>query len=365
MSNWELVMPGGGLTAIGMAGLVTSYSGIAHTFIDGMHALTGLLFFIGLIFLSAGILDGGVSTSNRTKATVLVTISIVLTFGAAAFIGSTSTTLPTLTGILILIAVPAILIAYIAMKMPQYVRPVGIIVCFAVSLGIVCFFVFGIFGPTEYLIVDVVEDVTEEISESIEPSNVFAISILAGSAEQGNPDYKPDNAMIEHGYVIEWTNDDDVMHTVTSSLDFGETFDSGIIDAGNTFGLDTTNLELGQYEYMCIVHPWMIATFVLEEPRGPMKENVSIPMGAANNVEGQIFYDPENISVPKTTIVEWTNDDDVMHTVTSSLDFGETFDSGIIDAGNTFGLDTTNLELGQYEYMCIVHPWMIGTVTVE
>ena len=87
-------MPGGGLTAIGMAGLVISYSGVAHTFIDGMHALTGLLFFIGLIFLSAGILDGGVSTSNRTKATVLVVISIVLAFGAAAFIGNESTTLP-------------------------------------------------------------------------------------------------------------------------------------------------------------------------------------------------------------------------------------------------------------------------------
>ena len=42
-------MPGGGLTAIGLAGLVTSYSGIAHTFIDGMHALTGLLFMFGLI----------------------------------------------------------------------------------------------------------------------------------------------------------------------------------------------------------------------------------------------------------------------------------------------------------------------------
>ena len=70
--------------------------------------------------------------------------------------------------------------------------------------------------------------------------------------------------MIEHGYVIEWTNDDDVMHTVTSSLDFGETFDSGIIDAGNTFELDTANLELGQYEYMCIVHPWMIGTVTVE-----------------------------------------------------------------------------------------------------
>jgi hypothetical protein len=125
MSNWELVMPGGGLTAIGLAGLVTSYGGIAHTFIDGMHALTGLLFFIGLIFLSAGILDGGVSTSNRTKATVLVVISIVLGFGAAGFVGSTSTTLPTLSGILILIAVPAIIIPYVAVKMPQYVMMIA------------------------------------------------------------------------------------------------------------------------------------------------------------------------------------------------------------------------------------------------
>ena len=44
-------MPGGGLTAIGLAGLVTSYSGLAHTFVDGMHALSGLLTMIGLIIL--------------------------------------------------------------------------------------------------------------------------------------------------------------------------------------------------------------------------------------------------------------------------------------------------------------------------
>ena len=77
-------MPGGGLTAIGLAGLVTSYSGIAHTFIDGMHALTGLLFMFGLIILAAGILEGGVSTSNRTKATVLAIISITLGFATFA-----------------------------------------------------------------------------------------------------------------------------------------------------------------------------------------------------------------------------------------------------------------------------------------
>jgi len=258
-------MPGGGLTAIGMAGLVTSYGGIAHTFIDGMHALTGLLFFIGLIFLGAGILDGGVSTSTRTKATVLVIVSIVLAFGAAGFIGSTSTTLPTISGILILIAVPAIIIPYMAMKMPQYVRPVGIIITLAVCIGITTFFAFGVFGPSEYLISDVIEDAAEEIVDVVEPSSqIFAITVLVGSAEQGNPDYQPDNALVEKGYVIEWTNEDEVMHTVTSSLDFGETFDSGIMDPGSIFQLDTTNLALGAYEYMCIVHPWMIGTVTVE-----------------------------------------------------------------------------------------------------
>ena len=73
-------MPGMGLTAIGLTGVTIAYSGIAHTFVDGMHALTGLTMFIGLIFLSAGILDGGVSTSNRAKATTLVIISIALGF---------------------------------------------------------------------------------------------------------------------------------------------------------------------------------------------------------------------------------------------------------------------------------------------
>jgi len=259
-------MPGGGLTAIGMAGLVTSYSGLAHTFIDGMHALTGLLFFIGLIFLSAGILDGGVSTSNRTKATVLVVISIVLGFGAAAFIGNESTTLPTIAGLLIMIAIPGIVIAYMATKMPQYVKPVGLIFIFAIGLGITVFFGFGILGPTGYLLPEVVEEAVEEVVQEVPMGKIFAISILAGSAEQGNPDYDPDTATISQGSVIQWTNNDAVMHTVTSSLDFGETFDSSILNAGERFLLDSNELDIGSYEYMCVVHPWMVASIVIEEP---------------------------------------------------------------------------------------------------
>ena len=265
MSNWELVMPGGGLTAIGLAGIVLSYSGIAHTFVDGLHALTGLLFFIGLIFLSAGILDGGISTSNRTKATVLVIISILLAFGAAAFIGNESTTLPTIAGLLIMITIPGIVIAYMSVKMPQYVKPIGLIFIFAIGLGIATFVGFGVYGPTGYLLPEVVEEAVEEVVQEIPMGKIFAISILAGSAEQGNPDYDPDTATISQGFVIEWINHDQVMHTVTSSLDFGETFDSGLLNADEIFLLDSDKLSIGSYEYMCIVHPWMVASIVIEK----------------------------------------------------------------------------------------------------
>ncbi|MEE8180356.1 MAG: copper-binding protein, partial [Nitrosopumilaceae archaeon] len=127
MSNWDLMMPGMGLTAIGLAGVILSYAGIAHTFIDGMHALTGLTMIFGLIFLSAGILEGGIATSNKAKATTLVIIAIALSFGAFAFTTTTSSTLPILTGLLIIIAAPAIVIAYVAKKIPQYLKPIATI----------------------------------------------------------------------------------------------------------------------------------------------------------------------------------------------------------------------------------------------
>ena len=242
-------MPGAGLTAIGLAGLVTSYSGIAHTFIDGMHALTGLLTMIGLIILAAGILEGGVSTTNRTKAVVLVIISICLAFGTFATTMTENSTLPVYFGLLIMIVIPSIVIAYFAMKIPQYVKPIGIIFILAIGSGVGLYVAFGFTGPDAYLVTEEVVEV-EEIIEVIPEGPIFAISILAGSAEQGNPDYEPDESIISQGYVIEWLNNDEMPHTVTSSIDFGETFDSGMLMADESFSLDSNTLDLGMYEYM-------------------------------------------------------------------------------------------------------------------
>jgi len=267
MSNWDLMMPGMGLTAIGLAGVVISYAGIAHTFIDGMHALTGLTMFFGLIFLSAGILEGGVSTSNKAKATTLVILSISLSFGAFAFTMSEVSTLPTFAGLMMMIVTPAIVIAYVAAKMPMYLKPMAAIFMLAAVAAIASYVGFGVYGPSPYLLQEeVVEETVEDVIKVIPAGTpVFSISILEGSSEQGMPDYKPDVANVPKGHVVEWTNDDAMVHTVTSSIDFGETFDSGLLNFGEKFLISTDDLSLGAYEYMCIVHPWMVSTLVVEE----------------------------------------------------------------------------------------------------
>jgi len=356
-------MPGMGLTAIGLAGLTLSYAGIAHTFIDGMHALTGLTMFVGLIFLSAGILDGGISTSNRAKATTLVILSIALGFGTFALTMNTSNYTITLAGILMAIAFPSIIIAYLAMKHPAIVKPVGSIVGIAAATGIIMWVAFGFVSPDTYIIPQQVES-PEEVVENIPVGPIFAIKILKDSTKQGNPDYDPDVAKVPQGHTVEWTNEDSLVHTVTSSEGFGEIFDSSIIDVGGVFTLDTTGLEIGEHEYVCSLHPYMIATLIIEEPKEPVK--VIIPDGAAVPEDGKIYYDPQTIEVTVGTTVVWENLDNTVHTVTSGTpDVGGdgTFDSEMMNAGDTYKFAFT--DAGSYDYFCIFHPWMVGAVNVE
>jgi plastocyanin len=362
MSNWDLMMPGMGLTAIGLAGVTLSYAGIAHTFIDGMHALTGLTMFVGLVFLAAGILEGGVSTSNRAKATTLVVLGISFSFGLAALNFNAIGTIPTFAGVMLIVVVPAIVMAYVAMKMPQYTKPVSIIFIIAVGAAVAAYVGFGLFGPSPYLVPPPVE---EEVTEELMPTApIFSISILKGSATQGNPDYEPDVAQVPLGNIIEWTNDDDVVHTVTSSADGGATFDSSLIAAGATYRLDTSTFQAGTYDYFCIVHPWMVASFVLSEGGAAKAPVFNISILLDSQFQGNPDYEPDVAQVPLGNIIEWTNDDTAAHTVTSTADTGATFDSGLMSAGATYQLDTSTFQAGTYDYFCIVHPWMVASFEV-
>jgi plastocyanin len=77
------------------------------------------------------------------------------------------------------------------------------------------------------------------------------------------------------------------------------------------------------------------------------------------NIDQFTFY-PQRISVKAGTTVTWTNEDDVPHTVASSIKF---FKSKTLDTADKFSFTFTTP--GTYAYICSVHPYMTGAVVVE
>ena len=100
--------------------------------------------------------------------------------------------------------------------------------------------------------------------------------------------------------------------------------------------------------------------------------DILIPTGAAAP-SAPYFWQVEktgdtngNLSVEVLDTVAWKNADTAAHTVTSgTAEEGPDgiFDSSLFPPGQTFEYQFT--ELGEYPYFCIVHPWMVGTITVE
>jgi len=293
----------------------------------------------------------------------LVIVAIALGFGIYALI-TMNTSDFTLTVVLILLAValPALAIGYIAMKKPGSLKPIGLVLGLAVASAMVIWVSAGAMNSDNIEISE--EMVDEKAVEGLTVGPIFVVEILKDSAQEGNPDYSHDRAIITQGHTVEWENADVVPHTVTSTTDYGETFDSSLISAGETFSLDTTNLEIGEHEYLCIIHPWMNATLIIETPKEATK--IIIPEGAAIPEDGKIFYNPEIINISTRTTVEWENQDNAMHTATSGIPTSGAdgvFDSEILNIGDTYQFTFT--DAGNYDYYCILHPWMIGTVNVE
>ncbi len=110
-----------------------------------------------------------------------------------------------------------------------------------------------------------------------------------------------------------------------------------------------------------------------EAPESPAPPEVGtnqvvIPPGAFDP-GAEFAYFPLNLTVEVGTTVTWTNQDSVVHTVTSGTSDGTAgdadgiFDSGLMAEDDTFSFTFT--EAGTFPYFCTPHPWMQGTVTVE
>ena len=95
---------------------------------------------------------------------------------------------------------------------------------------------------------------------------------VAGSKDVGCEDldgcYTPSIATIDVGGKVIFSNTDSVPHTFTGGNAYDGTsdkFDSGLLQAGESETLDTTGFELGEYDYFCLVHPWMLGILVIQE----------------------------------------------------------------------------------------------------
>jgi len=93
----------------------------------------------------------------------------------------------------------------------------------------------------------------------------------------------------------------------------------------------------------------------------PKTTSISILANSGNNASSK-GYSPDvvHVVVGVNNTVMWTNNDDTVHTVTSST--AGLFDSGYLIAGQswTYTFQTP----GTYQYHCSIHPWMTGTVIV-
>ena len=76
-------------------------------------------------------------------------------------------------------------------------------------------------------------------------------------------------------------------------------------------------------------------------------------------------YSPNPVQVSVGSTVTWTNDDSQPHTATSGENAtpDQRFDSGIMTPAATF--EYTFTEAGEYPYFCLLHPNMVGTVSVS
>lgn len=71
-------------------------------------------------------------------------------------------------------------------------------------------------------------------------------------------------------------------------------------------------------------------------------------------------YLPESLTVPVGTAVRWVNDDADVHTISQT---GGGFESGLLFARDAWTY--TFNDPGTYDFFCLPHSYMRGTITVQ
>jgi len=86
-----------------------------------------------------------------------------------------------------------------------------------------------------------------------------------------------------------------------------------------------------------------------------------VPGSGSNTSIGKAYLpDPITVVAGVNSTLKWFNNDNAPHTVTAN---DASFDSGNVAPGQSFTFTFTTP--GTYQYHCVYHPWMTGTVIVK
>ena len=105
-----------------------------------------------------------------------------------------------------------------------------------------------------------------------------------------------------------------------------------------------------------------------DKAAAPKTVIVNIPIGTSvpGCEETDECWAPPHITINAGDTVEWANIDTAAHTVTGGTPAdgpSGVFDSSLLMASGNYAF--TFDEAGSYDYFCMVHPWMVGSVSVN
>ncbi len=202
-----------------------------------------------------------------------------------------------------------------------------------------------------------------------------------------NNTFNPSTITVNVGSTITWSNNDTVTHTVTAD---DQSFTSGLLKKSTTWS--RTFSTPGTFTYFCEIHPDMTGTVIAKAADGsapPAAAPPSSPASPAASTGAQQTstgsqltasgstsaassgattgsiaindsgFTPATFHVALGGTMTFANNGKAAHTVTAT---DGSFDSDMIRSGQSW-VHTFN-SAGTFEYHCILHPTMKGTVQV-
>jgi plastocyanin len=183
--------------------------------------------------------------------------------------------------------------------------------------------------------------------------------------------FSPRSVSAVVGDSVTWTNRGSAVHTATAD---NGSFDSGMVKPGGKWRFALA--KAGTFRYHCAVHPSMVGTITVAVAGSPAPPVAPAAKGggtagATGGVSGassaaranvairDFEFAPPSVTVAKGTTVTWTNRGNAPHTATAA---DHAFDSGMLQPGGKFSHRFDSV--GTFQYLCLVHPSMRGTVVV-